>query len=484
MEIHELLILILVTLIAVATAGHALLYKRDPRSAFAWVAICLLFPVAGPVLYAFFGVNRIKTRARKLQQERSFHLKLGADRASVLDTFKTSYRTLPEDYLYIGRIADAVTGRTLISGNTVTPLINGDAAYPDMLASIAAARHYIFVSTYIFQTDQTGLRFVEALAAAAKRGVEVRIIVDGIGELYGLPRLVSRLLKSRHVRVARFLPPTLLPPTVYINLRNHRKLLIVDGRTAHTGGMNISDRHLADQPPPPPRASDVHFRIEGPVIIQLEHAFLEHWYFCTGEDSLPEVVHDWSAQRAEEPGSAVCRAIVEGPNEELNVLSVVLVGAISSARQRVLIVTPYFLPSREMIGALQSASLRGVDVSVILPEKNNLPYIKWATQNMLWEMVEYGVQVYYQPPPFAHTKIFIVDDIYAQIGSANMDPRSLRLNFELNVEVFDRAVVSRLADHISEIRSRSRQVALEELDSRPLPVRTRDALAWLFSPYL
>lgn len=484
MEIRQWLILTLVTVIAVAAAGHALLNKRDPRSALAWVAICLFFPVAGPLLYAFFGVNRIRTRAKKLQRERSFHLKLSEDRAAALDPFKTSYTTLPEDYLYIGRIADAVTRHPLISGNTVTPLMNGDAAYPDMLASIASAGHYVFVSTYIFQTDRTGLRFVEALAAAAKRGVEVRVIVDGVGELYGLPRRVSRLLKSRGVRVARFLPPRLMPPTVYINLRNHRKLLIVDGRVAHTGGMNISDRHLADQPPPPARASDIQFRIEGPVVMQLEHAFLEDWYFCTGEDSLPGVVHDWSAQPREELGPAVCRAIVEGPNEDLNILSVVLVGAVSSARQRVFIVTPYFVPSREMIGALQSASLRGVAVTLILPEKNNLPYVKWATQNMLWEMVEYGVQVYYQPPPFAHTKLFIVDDIYAQIGSANMDPRSLRLNFELNVEVFDRVVVGQLADHVTEIRNRSRLIAVEELDDRPLPVRTRDALAWLFSPYL
>lgn len=484
MQITHWLILSLITAVAVATAGHALLYKRDPRSAFAWVAICLLFPVAGPLLYYFFGVNRIQTRAKKLQDEHSFHVKLGVARETALKPFETSHETLPEDYLYISRIADAVTRRPMVSGNTVTPLVNGEAAYPDMLGAIGAARHSVYLSTYIFQRDRSGKDFIAALADAKQRGVDVRVIVDGVGELYGLPRRASSLLASKGVRVARFLPPRLLPPTLYVNLRNHRKLLIIDGRLGYTGGMNIADRHLAEQPEPPSRASDIHFRIEGPVVIQLEHAFLEDWKFCTGEGKLPEVIHDWTAQPASGRGSAVCRAIPEGPNEDFNKISSILVGAISSSRQRVSIVTPYFLPSREMIGALQSATLRGVGVSIILPRKNNLPYIQWATQKMLWEMVEYGVQVYYQPPPFAHTKLFIVDDIYAQIGSANLDPRSLRLNFELNVEIFDRRAVQMLAQYVESTRGRSAQVTLEELDNRSLPVRLRDALFWLFSPYL
>jgi cardiolipin synthase len=137
-----------------------------------------------------------------------------------------------------------------------------------------------------------------------------------------------------------------------------------------------------------------------------------------------------------------------------------------------------------MIGALQSAALRGVAVSVIMPEKNNLPFVQWATTNMLWEIVEYGANAYYQPPPFDHTKLFVIDNLYAQVGSANLDPRSLRLNFELNVEVFDRSLVQRMADYAESIQRGSRKISLHELDSRSVPVRTRDALAWLFSPYL
>ena len=146
--------------------------------------------------------------------------------------------------------------------------------------------------------------------------------------------------------------------------------------------------------------------------------------------------------------------------------------------------TPYFLPSRELIAAIKIAALRGVEVSVVLPYKSNLPFVQWATENLLWELLQRGVKFYYQPPPFVHTKLFIVDDYYAHIGSANIDPRSLRLNFELNIEIYDKPFTRILAAYMQESIQRSRQISLEMVDKRPLAVRIRDAIAWLFSPYL
>ena len=202
------------------------------------------------------------------------------------------------------------------------------------------------------------------------------------------------------------------------------------------------------------------------------------WRFTTGEKTVP------SASAEEGVGEAICRTIVDGPNEDLDKLASILLGAISAARERILIITPYFLPSREMIAALQTAALRGLEVVVVLPGKNNLPFVQWATSNMLWEVLQKGVRVYYQPPPFVHTKLFIVDDYYVQIGSANIDPRSLRLNFELAIEIYHRPTTALLADHVLKNIKRSRQISLKEIDARPLTIRTRDALAWLFSPYL
>jgi cardiolipin synthase len=223
---------------------------------------------------------------------------------------------------------------------------------------------------------------------------------------------------------------------------------------------------------------DTHFRLNGPIVRQIERIFLDDWEFITGERI---------SQReslSTEAGMARCRSIVEGPDEDIDSLTAVLIGAVSSAHRRVSIMTPYFLPPRDLTGALQSAALRGVEVSVILPSWNNLPFMHWATRNMLWELLQRGVRVYYQPPPFAHTKLLLVDEDYAQIGSANLDPRSLRLNFELVVEVYDRGFAQVLAEHLNSTRDRSVEVFLEELDGRPLPVKLRDSVAWLFSPYL
>jgi cardiolipin synthase len=162
----------------------------------------------------------------------------------------------------------------------------------------------------------------------------------------------------------------------------------------------------------------------------------------------------------------------------------IMIGAASLAHKRLTIVTPYFLPSRELIGALQSAALRGVAVNIVLPAKNNLPYVQWASENMLWELLVYGVNIYYQPPPFAHSKLFLVDDLYAHIGSANIDPRSLRLNFEMVIEIYEQAFVHSLYQHVDQLIARSKPVSLRELDARSFLVRTRDSLCWLFSPYL
>lgn len=355
-------------------------------------------------------------------------------------------------------------------------LHNGEEAYPAMLDAIAGASARVDLSTYIFETNRTGRRFIDALSQAVRRGVDVRVLIDGIGEWYSVPR-AGALLKREGVRVARFLPSRIVPPALHINLRNHRKILTVDGQTAFTGGMNLGDRHLAASANPR-RVADMHFRLRGPVVAQIEDVFCDDWRFVTGETLAP--VTPIHARH----GDAMCRTITDGPNEDLDQLAAILVGAVSAAEHRIGIMTPYFLPSRELISALQSAALRGVEVTIVLPAENNLPVVHWATRNLLWELLQHGVRVLYQPPPFAHTKLFVVDDHYTQIGSANLDPRSLRLNFELAVEVYERAFATRVLAHIDAVRARSRDVSLAEVDGRSMVLRARDAAAWLFSPYL
>ncbi len=454
---------------AVWAAGHALLNKRDPRAALGWISASVALPLIGPVLYFFFGINRIRMRARALPGLDGPHI-----RRQSTDSSKTG---LPVEFSELAGIADAVSSFDLVAGNNVEVLHNGEQAYPAMLREIDAAHHHVFLSTYIFETNRTGREFIDALARAAERGVDTRVLIDGIGELYSRPR-AGKLLAARGVKVARFLPPRTLLPEVHVNLRNHRKVLLADGRVAFTGGMNIGGRHVAGRTDNPDRVIDANFRITGPVIRQLQQVFLDDWAFVTGQAP----GHFTSDDR--ETGSARCRTIIEGPNEDVDKLLAVLVGAVSAARRQVAIMTPYFIPPRELVGALQAAALRGVAVTVFLPAKNNLPLVHWASRNMLWEVLQRGVRVYEQPPPFVHTKLFLVDGHYVQVGSANMDPRSLRLNFEMVVEVYDREFAAIIEGHFDAVRQRSREITLEEVDGRPLPVRVRDGMAWLMTPYL
>ena len=478
MNIIHGFVLTLNILLSLTTAGHALLHKRTPSSALGWIAVCLIFPFAGAFLYFLFGINRVETRARKLEGKRSAHPVEDREyRKAAADlSIAASQLDLPRSYAQIARISDKVTRLPLVGGNRVDLLPGGETAYPEMIESIEQAKHYVFLTTYIFEANKTGRKFIDALARAVKRGLDVRVLIDGVGEYYYFPR-AGALLKKNGVRVARFIPPRIFPPTIHINLRNHRKILIADGQIAFTGGMNIGDRHLAQQVTNRSRVIDMHFRLKGPVVMQIEQAFLEDWAFCTGETSAPRPA------RPTPSGTAICRTITDGPNEDINKLDIIILGAISSSREQVLIMTPYFLPSLEMISALQSAALRGIDVKIVLPGKNNLPFIHWATSNMLREMLYWGVKVYYQPPPFVHTKLFVVDQRYAQIGSANFDPRSLRLNFELSVEIYDQHVAQTIAGHIEHRIKRSQQIGFSDIEQRPLIIKFRDALMWLFSPY-
>ena len=454
-------------------AGHALMYKRDPRSALGWALICLFLPYAGPLVYISFGINRIGRHAQRLGHGSAF--------TPSRQPADAQYQ-VPEDLDHPAAefisISNRVTHRPIVAGNRVQPFFSGDAAYAEMLDDIKRAERSVMLATYIFRTDTSGRHFIKALKDATERGVDVRVLIDGAGEFYTLP-WPTKELDEAGVRNAKFIPLRLFPPSLHLNLRNHRKILVIDGEIGYTGGMNIGDQHVTNQKGNTPVA-DMHFRLTGPVVKQLEQVFIEDWWFSTSDritrsgDLLP----DSSA------GNGWARVITDGPNSDLGKLSLIIDAAVSAAKHSVRIMTPYFLPTKEMIAALKSAALRGVEVEIVLPEKSNLRYVDWATRNLLWELLKWDVKVYYQPPPFAHTKLFIVDGAYAHIGSANMDPRSLRLNFEIAVEIIDEPLGLTLESHFNEVVAKSRTVSLAEVDGRSTPVRFRDSIAWLFSPYL
>lgn len=456
--------------LAPATLGvyHILLYKRDPRAAMGWITVCLFVPFGGPIAYFLFGINRVRSRAKNIKRPfLSIVYEAGYRRAATATTSSKGLRA----------VGERITGLLPSTGNGVAIFHNGDTAYPAMIASINAAKDRVLLATYILKTDVSGSAFVDALVAAQERGVRVLVLVDGVGEMYSWRR-PSKLLREQGVKAARFLPPKIFPPSVYLNLRNHRKLLVVDNEIAYAGGMNIGDEHVATDTQAR-RVTDVHFSFRGPIIDSLAEVFYRDWQFTTGE-----AYQDEAPGERVTDGGAHCRTIPDGPDAEMDALALTIQSVVSCATDSVAIMTPYFLPSRELVAALQAAALRGVSVRIVLPAKNNLFYVHWANRNVLTELLNWGVKACYQPAPFCHTKLLCVDNDYSLVGSANLDPRSLRLNFELGIEIFSEGVCAELRAHIDRVISESTAITLDELAQRSVPTRLRDSIAGLFSPYL
>jgi len=466
----------LITLVALALAGHAVITKREPRSAAMWLALLLLVPVLGVLLYLTLGINRIRRKARALHiPDMNGDRRLARVSGAVLRQMLGQKRA---HLANLARVIDQVDRRPLLSGNRVELLQDGDETYPAMLEAINSARGSITLCTYIFGNDIVGRDFINALAAAVERGVQVRVLIDAAGERYSWPSAVPRLRRAG-VTVARFLPgrPTRLTG---INLRNHRKLLVVDGRVGFTGGLNIRTHHLLSGNPPRP-ARDLHFRVQGPVVAELQQVFTEDWAFATGEELTGE---PWFTLDTSEEGTVLARGLSDGPDADLDKFQWVLLAAINTARESISIMTPYFLPDRTLVSALNLAALRGVRVDIVLPRRNNLPYVHWAMMAQLWQMLGWGCRVWMTPPPFNHGKLFVVDRSWSFVGSTNWDPRSLRLNFEFNVECYDFALAEQLEALCQAEISRARQVTPEMLNARALPIKLRDGLARLFTPFL
>lgn len=457
---------------AVAATAHVLVVPRLPRSAAGWLALIWLSPILGPVLYVLLGINRIERKAASLRAE------AGAPDDAPGEPAPAAVSLDGAPHLAaLASAGDRVIRRALAPGNRVEPLVDGDEAFPAMLEAIAGARASVTLLSYLFDGDEVGRRFVDALAAARGRGVEVRVLIDAAGVRYHRPR-ASDLLRRAGVPVALFLPIRRAFPR-YWNLRNHRKVLVVDGVRAFTGGVNVRRHHWLALSPPEP-VHDLHFALEGPVVAQLQRVFVDDWEFTTGEH-----LHGapWFAPLAPR-GEVAARVITEGPDDESDPLPWTILTALAVARHRVRVVTPYFLPDPPFVAGLEVAALRGVTVDVVIPERTNFGFVDAAVRGGLWQLQDHGVRIWRTPAPFDHAKLMTVDGQWTLLGSANWDPRSMRLNFELDVEAYDAALTARVDALIDARIARAARFDRAELDQRSRLRRLADGAANVIQPYL
>lgn len=463
-------------LLSLIVSSHILLHKREVRAAIGWIGLAWLAPIVGSILYLVFGINRIKRRGSQIHAS--------MDRIPVPQLLPPTLAPLrppapiDESLQPLARAVDRLTRNDLVAGNRIEPLRNGDAAYPAMLDAIRGARTSVALATYIFDMDRAGREFVEELSAAVDRGVRVRVLIDGVGAAYSKPRAPATL-RDRGVPVAQFgggMVPWRMP---YVNLRNHRKILVVDGAVGFTGGMNIRETSYLQLDTAYP-TRDLQFKLEGPVVSHLVTAFAQDWTHTTGE----HLEGDLWCPPLTPAGSSIARGVSDGPDDDFEKLTWTIMAALRAAKRHVRIVTPYFLPDQAMLMALNVVALAGVRVDIVLPDTSNLRIVGWAMRAQLAQVMEFGARIWLSPAPFDHTKLMLVDDTWALFGSGNWDPRSLRLNFEFNVECYDPGLVAILDEIVTETIEDARPLSRDELDRRSLPVKLRDGAAWLFSPYL
>jgi cardiolipin synthase A/B len=455
-------------LLAAGVTGHVLLNKRDPGSAVAWIGIAWLSPVLGSVLYVLLGVNRVRRRALTMRAQR---------RHPVPNPEPVSSDAVPDEYLSaLEYSAQRITGRPAKSGNAIAVLRNGDEAYPEMIARIDAAERSVALASYIFRADRAGRPFIAALIGAQRRGVEVRVLIDGVGGGY-FWSTTDLNLRRAGVPVARFLHSPLPWRMPFLNLRLHKKVLMVDGGCAFVGGLNIGAENLVHDNPASP-VLDTHFRIEGPVVAQIAHSFADDWYFITAERLLGERWFPPLHSR----GDSVARAVTSGPDQDLEKIELMILQAVGAARSTVKIMTPYFLPDERIITALALAGMRGVKVDVVLPANSNHPTLDWGARAHIGPLLAAQCRVWTHGAPFDHSKLMTIDGEWCLVGSANWDMRSFRLNFELNVEIYHSELVARLEEFITQ--KQEVLLSAEKLRKTSLPVTLRNAAARLMLPYL
>ncbi|GAC20420.1 cardiolipin synthase [Paraglaciecola arctica] len=472
--IHWVTIIIILHIsLSVMTSVHVLLFKENERTSLAWIGLVIFSPVMGTLFYWLFGINRIKRSAQKKHPK--------AQKKDFIQQEKLiEFHHLPKNWH-----SAIISGHTIhpvnyVADNSVEPLINGDTAYPAMIHSISIAKSYIVLSSYIFDDDYLGRQFVDALAAAHQRGVIVNVLLDGIGIGYNWHQS-DNALKKQGVKTARFLPAISLTNIRFINLRNHRKILCVDGEVAYMGGMNLSKRNIVKSAVHP--IDDVHFKVTGPVIDQISQVFIEDWFFATGE-SIQFPSYSPKTQQQIRDKTVVARVIQDGPDEDHNKIRWTLINALVCAQTSVKIMTPYFIPDQTLMTSLHAAALRGVSIEIIVPQYSDIPFVDWVMEANFSRIIEHGIQIYKNKRPFDHSKIVIIDDIWSFIGSTNWDARSLEFNFEINLECFDTELNAKLTAMFTLKKQNAVAVIDSEINNLSAYKKIRNNLFRLFSPYL
>lgn len=469
---------------------HLLRKPRDARTSLLWIFFTTALPVFGPLAYVLFGINTIPSKGWQKQysdstfQKRQKQINRSAHPLAAVHAHKSPHASAADDEALVtfNRVLDQLSGNhPLLGGNEVHLVETAELALEEMFLAISQARSHIHLSTYIFNDDTIGQRLMALLLERAQAGVHVRVLYDAFGSAGANMRLF--FWRHRHVpnlQLIGFSQANMLKRKFQLNLRNHRKLLIIDGTLAFTGGVNFLDVYLPHDGQP--GTIDYHFKLRGPAVLELQYTFLRDWYYMTDEPT-EKLLDKTFFPNPEQVGDLAVRLQNSGPTrDETGAALNTFFAAINLARKHILIVTPYFVPPEPLILALRQAAFRGVEVKILVPSVNNHPTLRYASHALYTSLLTAGVHIYERRPPFIHAKAAIFDDVVTIIGSVNFDSRSLFLNYETNLVVFNDAFAARVKGAILRDLSLAPEILYNEWCRRPRLTQLVENFFNLFHP--
>ena len=460
-------------ILVAVTIIHVVLDNRQPAKTMAWALVILFVPVVGVVFYLFFGINHRKER---LISQRSVDQ---LSKRSMLSFVEQHDLHVPERHK---QLVDLFVNQNLslpFMDNQVDIMTDGYAFFPELLKDIAAARHHIHIEMYIFENDALGRLVADALIDKAQSGVEVRIIYDDVGCWQVRHRFLEHL-REKGIEIVPFLPVRFPSFTSKANYRNHRKLIVIDGKVGYVGGMNIALRYVKGRNGQSWR--DTMLRLTGGIVYSLQRTFLVDWYFV---DRTLISSRDYYPPLTTHPSPMLAQLVTSGPMSKYPEIMQGYVRAITAARHYVYIETPYFLPNEPVLFALKTAAVAGVDVCLLCPHRSDARFTAWAGRSYLRELSEAGARIFLYDAGFLHSKMMIVDDSLSTCGSTNVDVRSFENNFESNIFIYDEGTALRLKKIFQDDLSQS--IALTDVPSWAHPKflkRLWESLTRLLSPLL
>ncbi len=466
---------VLMHVLGVLTSVQAVMATRTSQGAIAWAISLNTFPYVAVPAYWVFGQSKFDGYDRIRHSEM----------LAASETKKQMMQVLERE----GMLVEGETGRDrcqvrllenlallpLTRHNDVVLLIDGQETFDAIFDAIDRAENYVLVQFYIIRPDELGNKLKDALISKAAQGVHVYLLYDAMGSL-GLSQAYLQALSDAGVETAAFRTARGPGNRFRLNFRNHRKIVVVDGKEAFVGGHNVGDEYLGMDPVLSPWR-DTHVRLRGPVVLEAQVTFVEDWRWAT--DRVPEL--NWVPEKAP-GGDRIALCLPTGPADDLETATLFFLNAINAAESRIWIVSPYFVPDEQLMSALQLAALRGVEVRILIPENPDQTLVYLSSFSYLEEAEKAGVKIYRFKPGFLHQKVMLVDDYAATVGTANFDNRSMRLNFEVTVMVMDKEFAKQVETMLEEDFSASRPVVATDYSERWLPFRFTVRAARLLAP--